>query len=142
MATDKPKYYCDFCEYGTDNKSSFRSHIRTRKHLNNMAQKAEKTYQCYSCPLEFKDTTKWVEHMRECYKKTKINKKKENNVVCNINIGTDSITNEVIENSDYDSDESDFDENSVEDLKKLAVLLLLKNIQLKKEIKELTREID
>ena len=78
-----PKYYCQFCDYGTSKKSSFDEHLETKKHKrsrlatnSNIQQQnscqnlpelsPNKTYNCTNCDKTFKDRTGLWRHKKKC----------------------------------------------------------------------------
>lgn len=71
------RFYCEFCTYGCDRKSSWDQHIRTAKH-NSMTiavKKANRRYICPICESEFKHSSSHSRHKKIC--KAKSEKAKE-----------------------------------------------------------------
>ena len=68
------KYYCEYCDYGTDRKSSYDTHLSTRKHMktiisNQNLQKLAKTcnyFMCQNCNKEYKDYSGLWRHKKKC----------------------------------------------------------------------------
>ena len=58
------KYYCTYCEYGTDNKFDFNKHKKTGKHILAAGENDTDNYLCYPCDTE-RDTEKDTEPIVE-----------------------------------------------------------------------------
>ena len=68
----KPKFYCEFCKYGTDRKHYFNKHNLTNKHKRNK-QKAEeknakKNHNCDFCERKFQSKGGYYKHIKKCSK--------------------------------------------------------------------------
>lgn len=78
-----PKYYCQFCDYGTSKKSNYNNHRESNKHKNGLLAtnsnilatelsqnkpflSPNKTYNCTNCDKTFKDRTGLWRHKKKC----------------------------------------------------------------------------
>jgi hypothetical protein len=70
-----PKFYCNFCDYGTSKKSSFKNHCQSIKHKNrdsttknneNYAKLCSKTYTCKNCNNSYNDRAGLWRHKKKC----------------------------------------------------------------------------
>jgi len=67
-----PRFFCNFCDYGTCKKSSFESHLATRKHFlttkNNAFQavSSQPKYTCENCEKGFNDRAGLWRHKKKC----------------------------------------------------------------------------
>ena len=66
----KPKFYCEFCKYGTDRKHSFNKHNLTNKHKRNQqkVENAKKKEICDFCTRTFKTRGGKYKHIKKCSK--------------------------------------------------------------------------
>jgi hypothetical protein len=65
------KFYCNYCDYTTSKKSSYDSHLTTRKHLtaikiNPKSAKKCSFYICQICNKEYKDNSGLWRHKKTC----------------------------------------------------------------------------
>lgn len=86
---NQPKFYCQYCDYGTSKKSSYNNHCKSIKHIkatdgNIKYAKLCSAFSCDNCGKSFNDRSGLWRHKKKCYQK-KINKsdKKEldNNLI-------------------------------------------------------------
>jgi len=56
------KYFCKICNFSTNKKGNWNSHILTKKHLSN---KNEKIYLC-KCGLQYKHMSSLCKHKKKC----------------------------------------------------------------------------
>lgn len=59
-----PKYYCENCEYKTDNKKDYKRHLMTRKHINGTLPNAQK-HECI-CGASYKYHSGLSRHKKVC----------------------------------------------------------------------------
>ena len=81
------KFYCELCEYKTNNKKDLSKHLSTLKHLNNVncnalttpnSQKIPKIYKCNHCNKIYKYRDGLWRHSKNC-KEPIVDEKKSNN---------------------------------------------------------------
>ncbi len=67
-ATISNNFYCEMCKYKTNRKSSYESHLLTKKHYNlNVCNNNTKTnYQCEICNNHYKDYSGLWRHKKKC----------------------------------------------------------------------------
>jgi hypothetical protein len=83
-------YFCEICEFKTDNKTDYNRHILRPKHLNNkflIKNDNEKTpqltnYIC-SCGKEYKYQSGLCAHKKKCFNNIKNNNNNNENVIIN-----------------------------------------------------------
>ena len=74
---EKPRFYCDVCCYGTENKKDFTKHENTKKHVDKVAVALTKSHFeelkngnslhiCSQCYKEYKDKSGLWRHKKKC----------------------------------------------------------------------------
>ena len=83
----KPKFYCEFCKYGTDRKHYFNKHNLTNKHKRNKQkvenekiENAKKKEICDFCTRTFKTRGGKYKHVQKCAKNPDRESKIKNNL--------------------------------------------------------------
>jgi hypothetical protein len=81
------KYFCKICNYNTDRKCNYDTHINSRKHVTNSAngnngnqnqQKiSESNYCCQNCEKKFVNRSGLWKHKKSCFKENILENKKE-----------------------------------------------------------------
>ena len=73
VTTKITSYWCEDCQYITNNKTDYRKHIATLKHskkttnVTNLSQKLlNSKYVCLSCDIEFNNRTTLWRHKKKC----------------------------------------------------------------------------
>ena len=70
-----PKFYCNFCDYGTSKKSSYNDHLLTAKHKKStfsnqnqpkFCQNLPSNFKCENCYKEYKDKSGLWRHKKKC----------------------------------------------------------------------------
>jgi len=77
LANISPKYYCEYCHYGTCKKFNFDIHINNKKHKNNVLTtnnngelakiSTSKTHICENCSKCFNDRAGLWRHNKKCF---------------------------------------------------------------------------
>ena len=107
-------YYCENCNFKTDNKTDYKRHTSTSKHLNNSNliinnnNKSEKnaSYTCF-CGNEYKYQSGLCAHKKKCTKKEEEKEEKEKeeekeNIICeSFNITPELILNIIQQNQEF-----------------------------------------
>jgi len=107
-------YYCENCNFKTDNKTDYKRHTSTSKHLNNSNliinnnNKTEKnaSYTCF-CGNEYKYQSGLCAHKKKCTKKEEEKEEKEKeeekeNIICeSFNITPELILNIIQQNQEF-----------------------------------------
>ena len=88
-----PKFYCEYCDYGTSKKSSFTNHCASDKHRNHlqgnslptfgnqiMPKLCSCTYSCSICHKEFKNRSGLWKHKQKCETIKEPNTNSETNI--------------------------------------------------------------
>ena len=75
--SDKPRFFCDACCYGTENKKDYTKHENTKKHVDKVASELIKSpspkfyvdipqHICSHCSREYKDKSGLWRHRKKC----------------------------------------------------------------------------
>lgn len=119
------KYFCKTCNFATNKKGNWNSHIITRKHLTN---KNEKIYIC-RCGLQYKHMSSLCKHRKKC-------------VVIINKTGDDENIDEISENNSEISSENDSNANNEAciDNKPINTDLIMEFLQQSKDMQKLLME--
>jgi hypothetical protein len=84
------KFYCNYCDYTTSKKSSYDSHLTTRKHLaaikiNPKSAKKCSFYICQICNKEYKDNSGLWRHKKTCKSEESTHNEVDNIEIVNTN---------------------------------------------------------
>jgi len=74
---EQPRFFCEHCCYGTENKKDFTKHENTKKHVDKVASGLKKSsfqklyvigsqHKCSSCNKEYKDKSGLWRHRKKC----------------------------------------------------------------------------
>lgn len=66
LAKDSNNFYCQVCNYKTNRKYNFNSHMNSDKHKNKILGKTVKIYKCKNCEKEFNDRAGLWRHNKKC----------------------------------------------------------------------------
>jgi hypothetical protein len=78
-----PRFFCNFCDYGTSKKSSYDEHVLTSKHQKSMISnknllKSCSELICEKCNKTYKDSSGLWRHKKKCISENENNKIEEN----------------------------------------------------------------
>lgn len=115
------KYFCKICNFTTNKKGNWNSHVLTKKHLSN---KNEKTYLC-KCGLQYKHMSSLCKHKKKCI------------------VNTNDISN--VENLDNNSERDTENDNNTNiesgiDKKPINTDLIMEFLQQSKDMQKLLIE--
>jgi hypothetical protein len=136
------KYFCKICNFSTNKKGNWNSHITTTKHLSN-TKETPKTYRC-DCGLRYKHMSSLCKHRKKCG--VIINKKSDDE-----NTDNNSENNSENYNNDNDNDniETSIDKKSIntdlimeflQQSKDMQKLLIEQNRELQNTVVELSKK--
>jgi hypothetical protein len=110
-ANPAPKFYCDFCHYGTCRKSNYEEHILTAKHkrqsFGNLCQsissKNQQTikYSCQICGKEYIDNSGLWRHKKKCNTENNENNMKIDSTNNSLEITPELIFSLIKQNNDF-----------------------------------------
>jgi hypothetical protein len=123
------KYFCKICNFATNKKGNWNSHIITRKHLTN---KNEKIYIC-RCGLQYKHMSSLCKHRKKCI------------VAINNTTGGENLDNNSNNNSENNSEISSDNDNNIShengiDKKSMNTDLIMEFLQQSKDMQKLLME--
>jgi hypothetical protein len=134
------KYFCKICNFSTNKKGNWNSHITTTKHLSN-TKETPKTYRC-DCGLRYKHMSSLCKHRKKCG--VIINKKSDDE-----NTDNNSENNSENYNNDNDNIETSIDKKSIntdlimeflQQSKDMQKLLIEQNRELQNTVVELSKK--
>jgi hypothetical protein len=122
------KYFCKICNFSTNKKGNWNSHIVTQKHLSN---KNEKMYIC-KCGLQYKHMSSLCKHKKKC----------NNNANIEYNDSSDSDSDINIDDNDIDKKpiNTDLIMEFLQQSKDMQKLLIEQNRELQNTVLELSKK--
>jgi hypothetical protein len=128
------KYFCKICNFATNKKGNWNSHIVTRKHLSN---KNEKVYLC-KCGLQYKHMSSLCKHRKKCI--VAIDKENDIENLDNNSENNSEISSENDSNIDKKTINADLIMEFLQQSKDMQKLLMEQNRELQNTVLELSKK--